>query len=102
STDVRWNDGPVDGAGDPTGSPVPLGSIGTPSSGTAVEDPDNAGHILYTPADGFTGKATYTYTLETADGVESDPITVTIDVKPVGTDDTDVTPINTAVSTDVR
>ncbi|RYD95296.1 MAG: tandem-95 repeat protein, partial [Sphingobacteriales bacterium] len=39
------------------------------------------GAVTYTPATGFIGKDTYTYTLTTADGVVSDPITVTITIQ---------------------
>jgi gliding motility-associated-like protein len=61
-----------------------------------------AGQVIYTPATGYAGIDTYTYTLTTSDGVVSDPITVTITVKPVGVADADVTPINIPVTTIVK
>ncbi|WP_345953832.1 CshA/CshB family fibrillar adhesin-related protein [Mucilaginibacter sp. PAMB04168] len=68
--------------------------------GTTVVDA--TGRITYTPATGYAGTDTYTYTLATADGIVSDPITVTISVRPVGVPDADVTPINTPVTTIVK
>jgi len=60
------------------------------------------GQVTYTPATGYAGTDTYTYTLTTADGVVSDPITVTISIKPVGISDADITPINTPVAVIVK
>src|SRR5690606_41175238 len=71
------------------------------SNGTTTVD-GTTGEVTYTPDADFIGEDSYTYTLTTADGVVSDAITVTIEVKPVGTNDTDETPINTAVTTDVK
>ncbi|RZA01231.1 MAG: tandem-95 repeat protein [Sphingobacteriaceae bacterium] len=58
-------------------------------------------NITYTPVAGFVGKDTYTYRLTTSDGIKSDPITVTIDVKPTGQPDADVTTIGTPKTTNV-
>ncbi|MFC7525805.1 Ig-like domain-containing protein, partial [Parapedobacter sp. GCM10030251] len=102
STNVRTNDGPDDGAGNPIGSTIDFGTISDPANGTAIEDPDNPGQILYTPDADFIGADTYTYTLITADGVESAPITVTIAVKPVGVDDEDTVDANSTVTTTVK
>ncbi len=62
---------------------------------------DATGKVTYTPEGTFAGTDTYTYVLTTADGVASDPITVTINIKPVGVNDATVTPINTPVTTTV-
>ncbi|WP_207533892.1 DUF7507 domain-containing protein [Desertivirga arenae] len=59
------------------------------------------GKVIYTPASTFIGKDTYTYTLA-KDGVVSDPITVTINVKPVGTADNDYVQKNSSVTTNVK
>ncbi|UEG55055.1 CshA/CshB family fibrillar adhesin-related protein [Mucilaginibacter daejeonensis] len=63
---------------------------------------DANGRVTYTPATGYAGIDNYTYTLTTPDGVISDPITVSISIKPVGVNDADVTPINTPVTTIVK
>ena len=60
---------------DGTPSPLSIGSIGTPTSGTAVLE---AGKIRYTPPAGFSGVATFTYTA--SDGADSDTATVTVTV----------------------
>lgn len=43
---------------------------------------DALGKITYTPNSGYTGTDTYTYTLTTADGVVSDPISVKVVIYP--------------------
>ena len=68
--DVLAND-----SDDGTPSPLSIGSIGTPSSGTAVSE---AGQIRYTPPAGFSGVATFTYAA--TDGADSDTATVTVTV----------------------
>jgi|GEM_PF-1493678 len=101
STDVRANDGPLDEGGDPIGSSFAFGTISEPSNGTAEADPENPGQILYSPDEDFIGKDSYTYTL-VAGGVESDPITVTINVKPAGVDDDDTVDANSSTITAVK
>lgn len=64
-----------------------------PSNGTVNINP--AGNPVYTPALDFSGSDTFTYLLRTVDGLESDPITVTVRVKPVGSPDNTTTPFNT-------
>lgn len=71
-----------------------------PANGTTIVNASNT--VTYTPNPGFSGIETYTYLLRTADGLESDPISVTINVRPVGTNDAAVTPINTAVAISVK
>ncbi|RYD95593.1 MAG: DUF11 domain-containing protein, partial [Sphingobacteriales bacterium] len=72
-----------------------VGGLSTPSSGTVSIMDASLGTVNYIPATDFIGKATYTYTLTTTDGVVSAPINVTVNVKPVGTADASTTPINT-------
>ncbi|WP_207422098.1 DUF7507 domain-containing protein [Desertivirga brevis] len=71
----------------------------TPKQGTTSVDA--TGKVIYTPSLNFVGKDTYTYTLA-KDGVVSDPITVTINVKPVGTADNDYVQKNSSVTTNVK
>ena len=92
TTTVKSNDGTAAAAATVTAA---NGAHGT----TTV---NAAGQVTYTPATGYAGTDTYTYTLTTLDGIVSDPITVTISIKPVGVDDADVTPINTPVTTIVK
>ena len=92
TTTVKANDG--DSA---------TGTIVTAINGAHGTTVVNAtGQVTYTPATGYAGTDTYTYTLTTADGIISDPITVTISIKPVGVNDADVTPINNPVTTIVK
>lgn len=71
-----------------------------PLNGTVTIQPN--GLPLYTPKDGFSGKDNFTYILQTADGLSSDPITVVVSVKPVGSNDTYTTPFNVAVAIPVK
>lgn len=50
-----------------------------PISGTVSVDPVT-NNIVYTPNNSFTGTDSFTYTLKTADGLSSDPITVNVTV----------------------
>ncbi len=91
TTTVKANDGPSG-----------IGTTVTPTNGThGTTTVDVTGKVTYTPASGYVGTDTYTYTLTTTDGVVSDPITVTISIQPIGVNDADVTPINTPVTTTV-
>jgi arylsulfatase A-like enzyme len=60
---------------DGTPSPLAIQSVGTPTSGTAVIE---SGKIRYTPPVGFTGIATFNYTI--TDGGATDSATVTVNV----------------------
>lgn len=71
-----------------------------PTSGKAIINGN--GTITYSPSNGFTGKDLYTYTLTTTDTTVSEPITVTILVKPIGIKDLDTTPINTPITINVK
>jgi gliding motility-associated-like protein len=71
-----------------------------PFNGTIIVNP--AGNPVYTPAPDFSGSDTFKYILRTADGLESNPITVTVKVKPVGSPDNVATPYNTAITIPVK
>ncbi|TKC10546.1 tandem-95 repeat protein [Pedobacter polaris] len=72
TTVVTANDGPS-GIGTTV---IPGGT--NPTNGSITINPDKS--ITYTPNNGYVGNDTYTYILETPDGVKSDPITVNITV----------------------
>ncbi|WP_448701109.1 CshA/CshB family fibrillar adhesin-related protein [Mucilaginibacter sp. AW1-3] len=91
-TTVKANDG---ASGTNTTVAASTGSHG-------VTSVDATGKVTYTPVAGYFGTDTYTYTLTTPDGIVSDPITVTISIKPAGVADAATTPINTAVTTNVK
>ena len=61
---------------DGTPSPLAIQGIGTPTSGTAVIE---SGKIRYTPPAGFTGSATFSYTV--TDGGSTDTAVVTVSVQ---------------------
>jgi gliding motility-associated-like protein len=85
---------------DPSKTGTSVITVLPPANGTIVINASNT--ATYTPNPGFSGIETYTYILRTADGLESDLISVTINVKPVGTNDAVVTPINTSVNIAVK
>ena len=93
TTTVKANDGPSG-----------IGTSVTPTNGShGTTTVDASGNVTYTPANNYTGTDTYTYTLTTADGVVSDPITVTITINPTitGVPDAYTTPINTPITSTV-
>ncbi|MDB5119520.1 MAG: hypothetical protein JWN56_738 [Sphingobacteriales bacterium] len=67
----------------------------TPLHGTVLVNSDNT--VTYTPNKDFSGKDNYIYHLLNLEGLKSDPILVSISIKPVGTNDKSSTPINTPV-----
>ncbi|WP_316788087.1 Ig-like domain-containing protein [Pedobacter frigoris] len=71
-----------------------------PSNGTAILNPD--GSVTYTPNTDFSGKDSFTYFLSTTDGVLSDPVNVTVIIRPVGSNDNVTTPINTVITIPVK
>lgn len=74
-----------------------------PAHGTIVLVDDEKGIIKYTPDPGFSGIDNFTYKLyDSNTKKESYPITVTVEVSPVGTKDEAKTPINTPVQIDVK
>jgi hypothetical protein len=86
--DPRGNDS------DPDGDPLTVTSVGTPTNGTAVINPD--GTVTYTPNPGFTGTDTIPYTIDDGNGGTDDGvITVTVAEDPTGPGriDTDVIPV---------
>jgi arylsulfatase A-like enzyme len=62
---------------DGTPSPLAIQSVGTPTSGTAVIE---SGKIRYTPPAGFTGTATFNYTITDGDATDSATVTVNVEV----------------------
>ena len=93
TTNVKINDG-----GSAAGAAI---TASNGANGTTSVDPAT-GNVTYTPTTGYVGKDTYTYTLTTADGVVSDPVTVSVNIKPVGVTDNINTLINTPITTDVK
>ncbi|WP_256006502.1 Ig-like domain-containing protein [Pedobacter deserti] len=83
---------------DKTGVTVTRGA--DPVNGTITINPN--GTISYTPQTGFSGKDSFTYILRNGTGVTSDPITVTVNVRPVGSTDNIATNSNTAVTIPVK
>jgi gliding motility-associated-like protein len=91
-------------------SPV-ISNDGPSGTGTVIITPTNGAHgtttvsaggsVVYTPANNYIGKDTYTYTI-TKNGVTSDPITVTINIRPVGVNDEYTTPLNTSITSTVK
>lgn len=71
-----------------------------PMHGGVVINPD--GTITYSPVLGFEGKDHFTYLLKDRAGLLSDPITVYVMVKPDGSDDAAVTPLNTPVDIPIK
>jgi len=97
SIDVLANDT------DPAGTALEIKSAGSPSNGTtSIVD----GEIVYTPNPNFNGFDSFTYTVENADGNESDAGTVTVTVAAVAdvpetANDTAETPEDNPVTIDV-
>lgn len=56
-----------------------LDQIPAPEQGAVTIDP-STGEMVFTPTAGFTGTATFSYVVVDANGLESDPQTVTVDV----------------------
>lgn len=71
-----------------------------PANGVITVNPE--GTISYTPAAGFSGKDTFTYKLRNKEGLESDPILVTVNVRPVGSPDNRSAYLNTPVTISVK
>ncbi len=114
---VTVNVGPLgipDAASTVAGNPIAISVKGNdPSkSGTTVSlqlSPPNgtvnfdvSGNPVYTPNPGFSGKDSFAYILQTADGLSSDPINVTVSVKPLGSPDAYTTPFNQSIAVPVK
>ena len=69
--------GLLDNAGDPGGGPLFVNSYTQPSNGQVYVDPD--GYFFYSPASGFWGTDSFTYTVSDGYNVSA-PATVTITV----------------------
>jgi len=85
---------------DPSKTGTTVIPVASPNGGTITVNP--TGTVTYTPLEGFSGKDSYTYLLRTADGIDSDPITVNVTVKPVGTTDNVSTALNTSIAIPVK
>ena len=88
---------------DPDGDPLTLEQVGQPSAGTVSKNAN--GTVTYTPATGFIGDATFTYTACDDNGACATAIvTVTVlpgaNRPPIATDDVVSTRTNTAVNLD--
>ncbi|WP_146244201.1 Ig-like domain-containing protein [Curtobacterium sp. MCBD17_032] len=75
--DVQRND---------TGSGLRTTAVTKPTNGTAVVE--RSGAVTYTPAAGSSGTDSFTYRVTDAAGRTSDPVTVTVTVRPVAMADT--------------
>jgi uncharacterized repeat protein (TIGR01451 family) len=64
---------------DPNGNTLSITAVGVPTAGTAVVDPSDATRIVYTPPAGFSGPATFSYTISDGFG-GTDTATVTVTV----------------------
>jgi hypothetical protein len=83
--------------GDDLGTGLTVDGSTAPASGTLSLQSD--GSYTYTPASGFSGTVTSTYTIRDALG-QLDTATLTITVTPVAVNDTDATTAGTAISRD--
>jgi gliding motility-associated-like protein len=70
---------------DPGKSGVTVIKNSDPGNGVIIINSD--GTIIYKPKDGFSGIDSFTYLLKNREGLESIPITVTINVRPTGIND---------------
>ncbi|MDF3077645.1 MAG: tandem-95 repeat protein [Sphingobacteriaceae bacterium] len=75
--------------------------ISPPLHGTTTYDP-TTGKVVYTPATGFHGRDVFTYTIKNSNGLISNTATVSVDVRPVGTNDNSLTKVNTAAIIPVK
>ncbi|MDO6424424.1 tandem-95 repeat protein [Saccharophagus degradans] len=101
SINVIANDTDVDTADAPDASTLVV--VGNASNGSAVV---SAGQIVYTPANGFIGNDSFTYTVNDNNGATSNTATVTVtvidpNVVPVASNDTATTDEDTAVEVNV-
>ncbi|MFD1630602.1 gliding motility-associated C-terminal domain-containing protein [Pseudopedobacter beijingensis] len=72
-----------------------------PAHGTATVKDEHTGIMTYTPNPGFSGRDQFTYKLQDQNKI-SNPITVTVDVFPIGSPDYAQTAINTPKQIDVK
>ncbi|MBT1678577.1 Ig-like domain-containing protein [Curtobacterium aurantiacum] len=86
----------IDVQGNDRGSDLGTTIVTGPSHGTAVVAAD--GSVEYTPAAGFSGTDSFTYTVTDGSGVTTGAATVTLTVRPVATGDTVSTKAGEALS----
>ncbi|QNE48130.1 tandem-95 repeat protein [Glaciihabitans sp. INWT7] len=79
--------------GNDAGSGLAVTAVGSPSHGTVAL---NSGNPVFTPAAGFSGQASYLYTVTDSSGATTSA-TVTVTVTPTAATDTASTTANTAV-----
>ncbi|MGV3509875.1 MAG: Ig-like domain-containing protein [Sphingobacteriaceae bacterium] len=86
---------------DPSKTGVTVVPFDLPLKGTILVNADNT--VKYTPTTGSVGSDTFTYKIKTVDGLESDPITVTIIINsaPVANNDNKATLMDEFVEIDV-
>ncbi|MDX6199719.1 MAG: large repetitive protein [Actinomycetota bacterium] len=74
---------------DPDANTLSISAVGVPSSGTAIIDPSDATRIRYTPPAGFSGPATFSYTISDGfGGTSTATVTVTVaNAAPAAVDD---------------
>ena len=95
TVDVLAND-------DPTTSPLAVTEVSEPANGTVTINDD--GTVEYTPADGFTGTDTFTYTVcDDVGGCDEATVEITVGSgdNPTPVDDAATTPEDTPVTIDV-
>jgi hypothetical protein len=90
---------------DPDGNqfldPHSIALVASPSHGSATVDA-STGNVTYTPAVGFTGTDTFSYTIADTNGAVSNPATVTVTVVGDGIVRLPIQPPSTPVSSDPR
>lgn len=69
----------------PSDAPLRVNSVSTPAVAGSSVAITSAGTVTYTPAVGFTGTDTFTYTVLDKDGAVSQPATVTVTVAAINT-----------------
>ncbi len=71
---------------DPEGDPLTLTSVEEPAHGTVTINGEN---LVYTPADGYTGSDSFSYTVDATGGTATAVVTITIDpIPPLAVNDT--------------
>lgn len=74
--------------------PGSVAIVSNPSQGTVAVIP-GTGRVTYSARTAFSGKDTFTYTVKNTNGIVSNIATVTVTVRPVGSADEVVAPVNT-------
>ncbi len=80
---------------DPDGDSLRISGVGSPGNGTAAL---NGIDIVYTPAAGFSGIDTFSYTISDGRDTNTATVTVTVNGRPVAVNDSAVVPENIATT----